>query len=340
MTSSKLLASLTLPFKNVLLYHKKKLAFFLCAFLFFFMTLFPFSDLTYFSKEQINQIMKPLNGSVDYSNINLNLVPFGIQTSDFELSIKSFKKPLKIKNITLRPNIFSLLKFQPGGSLLLSGFFSGFANLNLSLNGKTEEKTQKFILSSDLKNISLADLIDFQNLAYKLTGNLNGNFFIEGEDSFRVQPKGNFKFNIEKIVIPATIHIPSIGDIPLPKKVIWENSNLFGKIEKGKITVTRGTLGTKSSPINGRYKGFITCLFHKSGQNISQACRNYEFRIELELNATFQRALATDLQSFINPQNVNIIKLPQGGAKYLFTIQGNLEQSFRSPRFFRLNSFE
>ncbi len=340
MTLSKLLALLFSPFKDIFLYHKKKLAFFLSAVLFFSITLFPLSDLTSFSKKKINEIMKSSGGSVDYDNINLNLLPFGIQTSNFELSTKMFKKPLKVKNITLRPNIFSLLKFQPGGSLLLSGFFSGYANLSLSLNGKTEEKTQKFTLFSDLKNISLADLIDFQNLPYKLTGNLSGNFFAQGEDSFRVQPKGNFKFNMEKVVIPTVIRIPNIGNIPLPKKVIWDNSNLFGKIEKGKIIVTKGTLGTKSSPINGRYKGFITCLFSKSGKNISQNCTKYNFSIELELNVEFQKTLAADIQPLINPRNVNIVKLPQGGAKYLFTVQGNAKQNFRPPRFSRLNSFE
>ncbi|MGH1469078.1 MAG: type II secretion system protein GspN [Bdellovibrionales bacterium] len=340
METSDLLNLITSPFKSLFLYHKKKLAFFLFAVLLFLLALFPYSDLTSFSKEKINQTMKSSGGSVDYSKINLNLLPFGIKTTDFEFLSRSLKKPLKVQSITLRPNILSLFKLQPGGTAVLNGLFSGSADFSFALNGKTEEKTQKFNLSSDLRNISIADLISFQNLPYKLTGSLNGDLFAEGEDSFRVQPKGEFKFNMRKVVIPSTISIPNVGDIPLPKKVTWQNSNLFGKIEKGKVTITEGTLGTKSAPINGRYKGFIKCSLNKSGTKVSQSCTDYDIRVELELNAEFQKKLAADLKPLINPRNVNIVSLPQGGAKYLFSVQGNASQRFRAPRFSSINVFE
>lgn len=316
------------------------MAFFLLAIIFFLAVLFPYSDLTSYSKELANQGLKSSGGSVDYSKINLNLVPFGIQTTDFELQNRSLKKPLQVKSITLRPNILSLLKLSPGGTAVLDGLFGGSTELSAMLNGKTEEKTQKFSISSNLKNISIAELVSFQNLPYKLTGHLNGDLAVEGEDSFRVQPKGEFKFNMQKVVIPSTISIPNVGDIPLPKKVVWQNSNLFGKMEKGKITITEGTLGTKSAPINGRYKGFIKCSINKSGPRVSQTCTDYDLRVELEFNAEFQRKLAADLKPLLSPRNVNIVSLPQGGAKYLFSVQGNAAQRFRPPRFSSINSFE
>lgn len=336
MESSSPLELLISPIRNVFYYHKKKLAFFILALLLFTVVLFPYSDLTSFSKEKINHAIKPSGSSVDYSNIGFNLIPFGVQTTDFELSSRSLKTPLKLKSITLRPNLLSFAKLQPGGTAVLDGLFAGLASLSFSLNGKTAEQTQKFNLDADVKNISLPEIIAFQKLPYKIKGNLNGNMFASGEESFRVQPKGEFKFNLRNVILPEVISIPNFGDLTLPKKVVWQNSNLFGKFEKGKITIQEGTLGTKTAPMNGRYKGYLNCSFHKSGQS----CTDYSFKVEIELSAEFQRSLLAGLKSFMNPRNVNIISLPQGGSKYLFSVQGNAAQRFRAPKISSLTSFD
>lgn len=278
--------------------------------------------------------------SVDYSRISFNFMPFGIQTSDFAFTSKTLKSPLKIQTITVRPSLLSLMRFSPGGSAVLDGLFSGTASLTAGLNGKTDENTQKFFGDLSLRGVSIADIIEFQNLPYKLKGLLSGDLNVSGEDSFRQQPEGDFKFNMKNVVIPSTLSIPNLGDIPLPSKVVWSNSNLFGKIEKGKITIKDGTLGTKTAPINGRYKGSFNCSFSKSPAGVKPSCTDYSLKVELELNAEFQRKLAADLKPLINPRNVNIVTLPQGGAKYLFSVQGNAARRFRPPRFSSIKSFD
>jgi hypothetical protein len=163
---------------------------------------------------------------------------------------------------------------------------------------------------------------------------------LSGEESFRTQPEGEFKFNMTNVVIPPAIPIPNFGDFPLPKKIVWDNSNLFGKMEKGKIIITKGTLGTKKSPVNGRYKGFINCVSSKSRNGLQNVCTNYDFKVELELDAEFQSTLASQFKMFLTPDKVKIAKLPQGGAKYTFSIKGDASNRRSAPKVRSLNSFE
>lgn len=316
------------------------MVFLMFSVLFFLIVLFPYSDLTSFSKEKINQNIKSSGSSVDYSKISLNLFPFGVQTSDIEINSRSLNSILKAGSITLRPDFLSLIQFKLGGTAVLSNLFSGNADISAALDGKTEENTQKFSARAALDKLSLEEIAAFQRLPLKLKGFLSGDLFIKGEESFRTQPEGNFKLNMSNVVIPSAIPIPKMGDFPLPKKIKWENSNLFGKIEKGKVTVTKGTLGTKKAPVNGRYKGYINCSTSKSGTKMSNVCTNYDFKIELELDAEFQREVASSLQAFIKPDQVKITKLPQGGARYTFSVQGDASNSRRAPRVRSLSSFE
>ena len=339
MSGSELVQLLMKPFKILFFFHKKKLVFFIFTLAAFLLLLFPYSYLTSFSQEKINKEIKSSGSRVNYSKINFNISPFGVNTKDFEYSTPSLKKPLKIKSITLRPHLFSLLKLQPGGSLVIEDLFKGSADLSFGLNGKTNEKTNKFILSGDLSKVSIAEVLSFLDLPYKITGKAVGSFNAKGEDSFRKQPDGKFKFNFEKVTIPNEIPLP-FGTLELPKKIVWSNSNLFGKIEKGRVSITEGTLGTKQAPVNGRFKGFINCSILKSGNRVSQQCTDYNIKVELELDSNFQKNVAENLSSFLGSRQVNIVKLPQGGAKYLFSVQGNAARRFSPPRFLRLSNFE
>lgn len=339
MTLSDLIGYLLEPLKQIFFFHKKKVIFFIFAIFIFILVLFPYSDLTSFSQDKINQSIKSSGGQVSYSEINFNISPFGIKTNDFTYRSKTMKSPLNVESITVRPNILSLLKLQPGGTVVLENIFGGEASLSFGLNGKTNEKTNKFNLSADLENISLQNILNFLGKPFKIEGQLLGELSAKGEDSFRMQPEGDFKFNLQNVVIPSEIPSP-MGVLELPKKIIWKNSNIFGKIEKGRVSITEGTLGTKEAPVNGRFKGFINCTFTKSGNNVGQQCTDYNIKVELELDANFQKNVADGLSSFLDPKNVNKTAAPGGGAKYLFSIQGNAAQTFRPPRFSRLSNFD
>lgn len=333
------LASLIIyPFKNIFLYHKKKLVFFTLCLLLFLVTLFPFSDLTYFSQQKINQSLGPRGGQVSFSKIFFNFIPLGVKTSDFVFSSPQLKNNLEIKDVVLKPNIFSLLKFQPGGSLNLEGFFNGDLDADLSLTGKTNEGKRKFSFGLELSRIALEELLKFQNIALPINGSLHGRLNAAGEESFRQQPKGNFKFNLKNVVIPAELSLP-IGTIPLPSPIRWENSNIFADFQDGRILFKDGTLGTKEAPVNGRYKGYLTCLFSKSGNNVNASCSDYDLQIELEVNRDFQRSFAQDLSALIKPSQVNQVSLSGGGMKYLFGIKGNAANRFSTPRLYSLSSF-
>ena len=339
MTLSDLIGHIITPFREIFFFHKKKALFFTLATVFFALLLFPYSDLTSFSQDQVNKNLKSFGGEVSYSEISLNLSPFGIKTNDFSFKTRTLKSPLKVGSITARPNLMSLLKLQPGGSIVLEKIFGGEANIGFGLGGKTNEKTNKFNFSADLEKIALQEILSFLGKPLKIEGVLVGSLQGDGEDSFRMQPKGDFKFNLENVVIPSEIPSP-FGVMELPKKIKWNNSNIFGNFEKGRVVITNGTLGTKQAPVNGRFKGSINCNFTKTGNNIKQQCTDYNFKIELELDSNFQKNVADGLSSFLEPKMVNKTKLPGGGAKYLFSVQGNAMRTRRPPRFSRLNSFE
>jgi len=338
-TLSDLIGYIIEPLKQVFFFHKKKALFFILALLIFLLILFPYSDLTSFSQEKINQNIKASGGQVSYSEINFNLSPFGIKTNDFTYRARSMKSPLKVESITLRPNVLSFLKLQPGATIVLEDVFKGDAKISVGLSGKTNEQTNKFNISADLEKISLQEIISYLGKRFKIDGLLYGEFSASGEDSFRMQPEGEFKFNLQNVVIPKELSLPAMV-LELPEAIRWTNSNIFGKIEKGRINITNGTLGTKEAPVNGRFKGFINCTFTKSGNNVNQQCTDYSLKVELELDSNFQKNFADGMSSFLDPKNVNKVAVPGGGAKYLFSIQGNAAQSFRPPRFQRLSVFE
>lgn len=332
---SSLLHYLILPFREVLFYHKKKLLFFILSIVAFIVVLFPFSDLSFFAQEKANESLKGSGYQVSFNKINFNLFPLGFKATDFN-ALSNSSKSLKIGSIVAHPNLGSLLKLQPGGSLRLESIFNGNLNADFSLMGETEEKQKKFSINTQVDNISLKEILDYANQKISLEGKVNGQVSAQGEESFRKQPEGDFKFNFTNVSVPERISTPA-GPISLPEKIKWKNSNLFGKIDKGRILIENGTLGTKNAPVNGRYKGSIDCVFVKSHNGVAPNCSRYDIKVELDLDQNFQKNFASNFSSLITDKMVNKTVTPQGGMRYLFSVKGNMK--YGAPSVQKLSSF-
>ena len=317
---SDILQLLLIPIKSVLFYHKKKLFFFILAFALMLVVLFPYSDLTFFAQSKVNSALRGTGSQVSFSELNFNFAPFGMKTEDVRVSLAR-RSPIEIKNLFISPSLMSLLRFKPGGSVKAQGLFNGDLAIQLGLLGTNDENQKEFNLSLDLNNIDLSELVNYLELPAKITGRAGGTLDAEGEESFRKQPEGDFSFTFNKVELPLEIPTP-IGNLALPKKVKWSNSNLIGKISNGRVNIENGTLGTKTSPINGRYRGNLDCPIIRAGTNVSANCTRYDIKVELELDSDFENKLAKDFSFILNPNQINKITTPNGGARYLFSVSG------------------
>ena len=331
---SDLLQLIIAPIKSVLFYHKKKLFFFLFTLALMFVFLFPYSDLTFYAQNKINSLIKASDSQISFSELNFSFVPFGMKTKDVELSLKN-NSPLEIEQILISPNLISLLKFQPGGGITAKGLFKGGLSLQLGLIGTNQENQKEFNVSLNLNRIDLLEFFNYFKLPTKLSGRVNGNLEFEGEESFREQPEGKFSFTFNSVELPQEISTP-IGAFSLPKKIKWSNSNLIGDLSNGRINIVTGTLGTKTSPINGRYKGQLTCPITRIGSGITANCNRYDLKVELELDSDFENKLAKNFSAILNPSQINKINTASGGARYLFSVSGG---RFGAPNLKSLKSF-
>jgi len=331
---SDIVTLLIAPIKSVLFFHKKKLLFFIIATFLLLIFLFPYSDLTFFAQNKINSAIKSSGSQVTFSELNFNFAPFGMRTEKVKLSFAN-KAPIEVNELFISPSILSLLRLQPGGNVSAEGIFNGDINFEARQKGKNEENQRLFDAFLNLDKIDLGALLEYFNSPVRLTGKARGELNAEGEESFRKQPTGDFSFTFSSVEVPTEINTP-IGPIALPKKIKWSNSSLKGEIDKGRINIKNGTLGTKTSPVNGRYKGILDCPITRRGTNIQASCNKYDIKVELELDKDFENKLAKGFSSLINPREINKKSTPTGGAKYLFSISGG---KFGNPTLRSLNKF-
>lgn len=338
MGSSSLVSLILSPIKNVFNYHKKKLLFFILSLLILLVVLFPFSDLTIFSQQKINELLSRSGSRVSYSNINFNFLPFGIRTTDFSFSSPSIKQEININSVVARPNLLSFLKMQPGGSIILNDFLGGDIQINASLAGKTEENTRLFNLEAELFKVSVLELLKAAGQNFPIKGDAFGDLFVKIEESFRQQPEGEFKLNLKNVEVPKELSLPMFN-LEFPEKILWSNTNISGEFKSGRIDIKESTIGTKSAPINGRIKGYVSCPATKSPMGVKLACATYDIKVELELNREFRQSLESVLGFVLTSDKANIKSLPGGGISYLFSVQGNAQQRYAPPRVFKLSNF-
>ena len=331
---SDILNLIIVPIKSILFYHKKKLFFFIFMILMMFVFLFPYSDLTFFAQNKINGVMKNFGSQVSFSELDFSFAPFGMKTEEVKLSMAN-KPPLEVDQLFVSPSLLSLLKFQPGGNVTAEGLFKGLLSLQVALQGTNEENQKEFSLALNLSRIDLFELFNYFQIPTKLTGRAQGRLEAEGEESFRKQPEGEFSFTFNSVEIPQELSTP-IGTISLPKKVKWSNSNLIGSIANGRINIQNGTLGTKTAPINGRYKGQLECPVTRTGSGVRANCKKYDLKVELELDRDFENKLAKGFSSMINPSEINKTSTASGGARYLFSVSGG---RFGAPTLRSLKTF-
>lgn len=324
------------PIISLFSFHKKKMLFFIVAFGVWAVFLFPKSD----AKNFIEQIIaKQTKGkvSLEMESLSFSLVPFGVKTTNTVVRVagnRTLKNGLKSDAIVVSPNLASLLAFKPGASLSFINLFGGSGSISGSMRGKTKEKAQKFAISGNFVEAKIQEIVKLLDLSVPLPGTLEASFNLTGEDSFRQQPEADFKVRVSNLKLPNPLETP-MGPFDFPKQVIWKNSNIFGKMERGEIKIKEGTLGTKDSEVNGRFKGSVRAEMRRIGRNIKPNLGSYNLTVELELSKAFERELGTILSSTLGNAKKS---LPGGGAKYIFRVSGNA--AYRgTPRFSPLTSY-
>ncbi len=325
------------PISFVLKTQKKKLLFFILFVGIWLVVLFPKSDTKNFLEQKVSSATKG-KVNLELEKLSLTPLPLGVKMVSPSITFNG-SKPLKASSITVSPKMSSLLAFKLGATVYLKNFLGGDGNISATLLGKNKEKNNKFSSSGSIENLLVQEILKTIGKDLNIPGKLELEYKITGEDSFRKQPTGDFKARALNIKLPNPLPLNAqMGALDLPKDVVWKNSNFFGKLENGKINITEGTLGTKSSEVNGRFKGTIDVSFRKLGSNISVSTGNYNLSVELELSKAFEKEFSTVISQGIPQANK---KMTGSGSKYLFRVSGRAPNRGYAPppRFSSLSTF-
>lgn len=320
--------------------HKKKMLFFVLLTGLWLVLLFPKSDTKNYIENQASSATK---GSVDLELESLSISPFptGVKLFSPKIRVSQFpmiKKPITADSIIIAPKMSSLLAFKLGLTAYLKNLLGGDGSLSFTLLGKNNENSNMFKINGDLEELDIQKLVELLGNDLKIPGLAQLDFMVEGEDSFRKQPTGDFKAKLVNLKLPNPLETP-IGPFELPKQIEWKNSNIFGTLENGKINIKEGTLGTKTSEVNGRFKGSVGLSLNKIGPQLKVQYGRYDLLVELELSRAFEKQLGGAISSMIPRVNK---KNNPNGTRYLFRINGKVPGRGYSPppSFMPLSSFD
>lgn len=308
---------------NIFKFHKKKILFLLAAIVFWFVTLFPYDDLSDYVTHKVSQASLN-NVYLQFDGLSFALMPqLGIMM-DNVLVETVYIPTLAMKSLGFAPKISSLIG-SPGGKLKAYGLFGGDAVIDVGPSNELDIDSQEYGLSIELEEVALKELSKFlkgtYNLPLTMSGNTNLSANIHADPSFRVQPKGEVYFKIKKLNIPSS-NLPlnmngAIMSMPLPALKLTD-LEVEGSINDGKLFIRKGKIGEQKDDLDGSITGDIFFQVKPGGK---LAMGGYDLKINLNISDNLKRQLNTIL-TFVDIYQ-------QIGDKYKFDSLGGVRYSMR-----------
>ena len=289
---------LTNPILSLLRYHKLKILITFVSTVFFFIMLFPFSDLSLFisdiiAKNTRNQVI------LQFEDLMLKLLPSpGFQMSQIVVNTP-FVSGLKVEDMVLRPTLSSVFG-QFGMTTQLNGVMGGRLSLFVKILEENNQGDPKLDTRIRTQNISIQEVLKNTPLDFNISGYLH----LQGEGqwdlSFEAQPDFRLRtqtqnFQLQNVSLPTPI-----GPFPLPVLSIKEIL-IRVNLKEGQLQIETLEIGRQGDDLIAQVNGFIDLQFRK-GINGPQLLPG---RYNLACRLTLQSNLESQFEALIGLSNLD-----------------------------------
>lgn len=295
---------LTNPILSLLRYHKLKILVTLISAVFFFILLFPFSDLSLFisdiiAKNTRNQVI------LQFEDLTLKFLPSpGFQMSQIVVNTP-FVSGLKVEDMTLMPTLSSLFG-QFGMTAQLNGVMGGHLNVFVKILEENDQGEPKLDTQIRTQNISIQEVL--KNTPYNF--NINGNLYLQGEGqwdlSFEGQPNFRLRTQTQNFQLQALSVPTPIGPFPLPALSVREIL-IRVNLTEGQLQVENLEVGRQGDDLVGQVNGFVDLQFRKgiNGPQILPGRYNLACRLTLQSNLEDQFKALIDISNLARHKKDN-----------------------------------
>ena len=233
---------------------KKYIAYFLGAFLFFLIILFPYNDLVQKVLYKISKSNLPVQ--ILYDSHHFGLFPIKLSFKDVTLTTPKLSQPVHIEKLVIKPNYWNLLSLRPGAQFQIH---TKKSEMNVSINKAYSRKkgddpihiqvrSQKFNLET-LRSVS-PFFMQSQGMAkvfVDLTLDLN---WTQG-------PEGSIQIQTTDVEIqPYSFSAQHIGTISTPH-LQWKQSDGKFQFKKGDLSIDSFEIATPRAPLYVKSQGVI-----------------------------------------------------------------------------------
>lgn len=310
------------------------------AALFFFVWLFPFSDLsdavtTAIARGSGNQVY------VQFNELDIDIVPIVAASASGVAADLATLPTLAIEYLKIRPAWFGML-FSPlklfkaargdmeaqtyAAVLALShvradGILGGDVSLDLS---PANVSGGSVTLNTDLEidSLDLNQLQDWAELPVKMKGKASADISMKMNPALTEQPEGEFSLKISKFSLPAsTVMIPMGEGASMPMNLptlTLANVVFRGRLVNGSLILEEGTFGQAGDPIYGRIKGQTEIRLQPVGPGqIVPVLGNYSLTVDLSATKAIEKEIGIAFLLFESAKTPT-----SAGSRYLFRAQG------------------
>ncbi len=309
--------------KNLLKYHKKKIALVVLLIFLFFILLFPYKDLSNLltfqvSKATQNQVF------LRFDKIGLSFLPgLGIKLTDVRIDTPSLPT-IQVDQLSIAFSLMKLLVFKVVLNLSAQGLWEG----QVQFAGEVENmRSSPHLSSASLKfeNINLQRLSAFIQSSRKspleFVGQLKGQMEWEVEDpSFKKQPRGQMVVTVTNMQPPSSVST-ALGPLALPD-IKFSSLSMKVRLGGGQVMIDEGRLGQNQEPMSGQFKGKVGLKWRRAGTKLSVNLKDYELKLDMHVKKSLKSELALFL-GFIGKFETKT----NDGSRYLFEVSG---PNFRS----------
>jgi len=302
--------------------------------LFFFVFLFPFSDLS----DAVTSAVARGSGNqayVQFDSLNLSLLPAPAAAASGVSADLMNLPTLNIDYLKLRPAWFSMLfspmkLFRAARGDMEAQMYTGILGLAhvradgvLGGNVSLELSPQKVQAGSvttrteiEIDDLDLKRLQDWAELPVKLQGRATAALDMKINPSMQEQPEGEFNLKVSKFSLPASTVTTPMGPMNLPTLTL-ANVLFRGRLVGGNLVLEEGVFGQSGDPVYGRIKGQIGLRLQPSGQQIVPIVGTYNFTVDMNSTRAIEKEIGIAFLLF------DSAKTPTStGSRYLFRAQG------------------
>ena len=249
-------------------------------FVLFFILLFPFGSLKQILTDTLSSATRG-KMEMSFKSFFLNPLSMSLQLKKIQLQIASYP-PLEVKQITLKPSLFSLLRKQLSGQVVAKGVFNG--NLVFKAKGLQTSKNHLFLKAEGL---NLGALSSFLSLDMNMSGQLK---YLEAQLQWKKQipqdSEAQAQFHGQNLHIPNGSLKTAFGNINIPK---MDFQQVQGKLELSEGRIHLHNLQLTGSDLDLDLKGYMNVLL-KSGFKVK--AQSYKLQMKLKVSPNVYQELS------------------------------------------------